>query len=386
VIRHLQRTTLGLGLGLLPLLAFAGVAPVAADTATQSASINISDAGYSPNSVTIFQNGTVSFTNTGTIVHTATTTGASPLPFDTGGLDPSKSTSFNLSLPGTYPFNSATDCLSGNNSAQFKCGGGSVIVVASSAPAGAAPAPAAPAPVAPPPPGVAPAPAAPAGSSQSNAVVTITDKGVTPDTVTVALGGSVTWVNQSSAQVHTATTNGTTPVPFDTGGLGPGQSGTLSFATPGTYTYNSATDCGSQSNPAGFGCGPYTVVVGTTPGAPAPATGTSSSASPLPVVANTNVTIDDVNGFTPNTLTIRAGQTVVWTNTGSNVHTASSNQGYNPAFDSGGMAKGQKFSQVFNNVGTFGYHSQTEPVYTTDPSNPGNVTVVYQFNGTIVVQ
>ncbi|MFI5267623.1 MAG: hypothetical protein ACHQ7M_09640, partial [Chloroflexota bacterium] len=106
----------------------------------------------------------------------------------------------------------------------------------------------------------------------------------------------------------------------------------------------------------------------------------------LPVVANTNITIDDVNGFAPNTLTIRAGQTVVWMNNGNNVHTASSNPGYNPAFDSGGMAKGQKFSQPFMTSGTYGYHSQTEPVYTADPNNPGNVTVAYQFNGTIVVQ
>ncbi|HEY8691925.1 MAG TPA: hypothetical protein VIR57_04210, partial [Chloroflexota bacterium] len=241
------------------------------------------------------------------------------------------------------------------------------------APAG----PAAPAPL------PAAVPAAPAGSPQGSATVTISDKGMSPASVTVALGGSVTWTNQSSSMVHTATTTGG-PVPFDTGGLGPGQSGSLSFVQPGTYTYNSAIDCVNNSNPPGFGCGPYAVIVSSTPGAPAPIAG-STSAAPLPVVSNTNVTIDDANGFTPNTLTIRAGQTVTWTDTGNNVHTASSNQGYTPSFDSGGMSKGQKFSQQFTTSGTYGYHSQTEPVYTTDP-NTGNVSVTYQFNGTIVVQ
>jgi len=327
----------------------------------------------------VFLNGTVGFTNGGGMVHTATSTGG-PLPFDTGGLNPGQATSFNFGLPGTYPFNSAIDCLNGNSSTQFNCGGGVITVVDGAAAAAPAPAaPGAPAPVAP------AAPIAAPGTPQSVVVINITDKGVSPTSATVALGGNVTWVNQSSSLVHTATST-TGPVPFDTGGLGPGQSQTLSFATPGAYTYNSAIDCVNNSNPAGFGCGPYTLNVSSTPGAAAPVAGASGSAAPLPVVSNTNVTIDDVTGFQPNTLTIRAGQTVTWTNNGNNVHTASSNQGYTPAFDSGGMGHGQKFSQQFTTPGTYGYHSQTEPVYTADPNNNNNITVSYQFNGTIVVQ
>ena len=379
MIRHFYRNAMAAVLGLLPVLAFAGVAPAAADTPTQSASVTISDTGYSPSSVTVFLGGTVAFTNSGSILHTATTTGGAPLPFDSGGLNPGQATSFNFTLAGTYAFNSATDCLNGNSSAQFKCGGGVVTVVAAGVPASASAPPASAAP-----PAAAPAP--PAGSPQQGVTVTITDKGVSPASATVSLGGSVTWINQSSAQVHTATTTGG-PVPFDTGGLGPGQSSTLTFATPGTYTYSSAPDCTNGSNPAGFSCGPYSVIVSSTPGAPAPiASGTTASATPLPVVSNTNVTIDETNGFAPNTLTIRAGQTVTWTNTGNNVHTVTSNSGYTPAFDSGGMNKGQKFSQQFATAGTFGYHSQIETIYTTDPNNNNTVTTTYQYNGTIVVQ
>lgn len=373
MIRIFQRA-MAVAIVSLPLLGTVGLAPAAADTPAQSASIVINDSGFSPRSATVFLNGSVSFTNSGSVVHTATTTGSAPLPFDTGGLNPGQSTSFNLNLPGTYAFDSATDCLNGNSSPQFKCGGGVVTVVASSAAASSssAPAPGAPAASVP-----APAAATAPGAAAGSAVVNVDDKGFSPASVTVALGGSVTWVNQSATQVHTATTTGDNPVPFDTGGLGPGQSGTFSFATAGTYSYNSAIDCGGSRNPA-FGCGPYTVIVSGTPAPPA-------SASGAPVVSNTNISINANQGFVPNTLTIRAGQTVTWTNSDTNVHTVTSNAGYTPAFDSGGLATGQKFSFQFNQPGTYGYHSQTEPVYTTD-ANTGNVTISYQLNGTIVVQ
>ncbi|HLQ31258.1 MAG TPA: hypothetical protein VK457_01085 [Chloroflexota bacterium] len=373
--RPIRRAALALALS-LPLL-IAGGLPAAADTAQQSASITISDSGYSPRSATIFMGGSVSFTNSGGQVHTATTQGGAPFPFDTGGLSSGQSTAFTPGLPGTYNFNSATDCLNGQNNPQFNCGGGVVTVVGTSAPAAPA------APVAP----TAPAPIAAApGVPQQSATASISDKNVTPATVTVAPNGTVTWTNTSSSMVHTATTTGTAnPTPFDTGGLGPGQSTSLTFAQPGTYTYTSATDCINNSNPGGFGCGPYQVVVSGSPVTAAPVTA-PTGASPVPVVSNTTVMIDDANGFTPNTLTIGTGQTVTWINSGSQVHTATSNPGYYNAWDSGGLDKGQKFSNNFTIPGTYGYHSDTEPVYTADPNDSTITIKSFRFNGTIVVQ
>ena len=104
------------------------------------------------------------------------------------------------------------------------------------------------------------------------------------------------------------------------------------------------------------------------------------------MVSNTTVIIDDVNGFTPNTLTIKTGQTVTWINKGSKVHTATANPGYYNAWDSGGIDSNQKFSFNFTVPGTYGYHSDTEPVYTTDPNNSAIVTKSFMFNGTIVVE
>ncbi len=352
-----------------------GALPAAAQTAAQqNATITITDTGYNPRAVTILLNGAVSFVNNGGNVHTATSLGGAPVPFDTGGLSQGQTTAFNFGLPGTYNFDSATDCLNGQSNPQFQCGGGTITVVQPGAAPVASAAPAAP-------PAAAPVAAAP-GVPQSNAMVTITDAGVTPTTITINPGGSVTWVNNSSSMVHTATTTGTTPAPFDTGGLGPGQSAALVFAQSGTYTYTSATDCINRSNPGSFGCGPYHVIVTGAPVVAAPA----ASGAAAPVVSNTTVTIDDTNGFTPNTLTIRAGQSVTWVNVGSKVHTATSNPGYYNAWDSGGLDNKQKFTFTFTVPGTYGYHSDTEPVYGTDPNDSSIVTKSFMFNGTIVVQ
>jgi plastocyanin len=69
-----------------------------------------------------------------------------------------------------------------------------------------------------------------------------------PATVTVAAGSSVNWVNDATAPQSAtfnptfATTDGDITLPpgataFDSGMVGPGQSWTHSFTTPGTYKY-----------------------------------------------------------------------------------------------------------------------------------------------------
>src|SRR5690242_1881465 len=70
----------------------------------------------------------------------------------------------------------------------------------------------------------------------------MTDTGFNPVAVTIQPGGNVTWSNQGN-NVHTATTIGGAPLPFNTGGLGPGQSKSLSLGVPGDYYYTSSTDC-----------------------------------------------------------------------------------------------------------------------------------------------
>jgi plastocyanin len=88
---------------------------------------------------------------------------------------------------------------------------------------------------------------------------------------------------------------------------------------------------------------------------PAPAPGAAATAA---------VSIVDF-GFTPASLTVAAGTTVTWTNTGAVIHSVTSDTG---AFDSspscpGGACinPGSSYSHVFAQAGTFAYHCKVHP-------------------------
>lgn len=72
-----------------------------------------------------------------------------------------------------------------------------------------------------------------AGAEAAPSAVTVNIQAFafTPAVVRVKAGGTVTWTNNDSA-AHTATGTG-----FDTGSLARGQSGTVTFDTPGTFDY-----------------------------------------------------------------------------------------------------------------------------------------------------
>lgn len=64
--------------------------------------------------------------------------------------------------------------------------------------------------------------------------VTIQNFSFSPATLTVKVGDSVTWTNQDSVG-HSATADDNS---FDTGVLPQGQSKSITFSKPGTYTYH----------------------------------------------------------------------------------------------------------------------------------------------------
>ena len=223
---------------------------------------------------------------------------------------------------------------------------------------------------------LAPAIPAAADTPPPTGTVTIGDSGISPRTITVAAGGSIAWTN-SGSRVHTATSLPGTVLTFDTGGLGHGQANVVTFGTPGTFNYSSSTDCLKGNSTPGFDCGPYSVVV---VAPPAGSTGAAPQTS-----TNVAVSIDDTNGFQPTDLSIQAGQTVVWTNNGTKVHTVTQDGGYFlPGFDSGGIAPGQSFSYTFTTPSLVRYHSSTEPVYYQDP-NSGQQNVTYAFRGSVTI-
>jgi len=67
--------------------------------------------------------------------------------------------------------------------------------------------------------------------------------------------------------------------------------------------------------------------------------------------AKNEITIES-NSFKPDSLTIKAGDTVTWINKDGYSHTVASKNG---EFDSGNMAGGAKFSFTFDKEGTYDY-------------------------------
>jgi len=120
------------------------------------------------------------------------------------------------------------------------------------------PAPQAPVAPAPPAPAASPTPAPTPAGPQNTANVVITDTGFVPDGVTIATGGTVSWVNQGT-RVHSVTSI-TGPFAFDSGGLAPGATTSFRLTIPGSYGYDSGPDC-LQNSGTSFVCKTYTVNV-----------------------------------------------------------------------------------------------------------------------------
>ena len=132
----------------LALLGLAGLPAASALADSNSAAVAVTDSGFNPASVTVPVGGTVTWTDSGANVHTATSTGGIQTPFDSGGLSAGQAYSFTFTVPGTYQVASATDCLNGNSTPGFNCTPATVNVTNTPATTTVATQPAAPAPAA----------------------------------------------------------------------------------------------------------------------------------------------------------------------------------------------------------------------------------------------
>lgn len=108
--------------------------------------------------------------------------------------------------------------------------------------------------------------------------------------------------------------------------------------------------------------------------ASATAGATSSSSSPSPSAApQPQAVAKDVtdNSFPDGTFSIRAGDTVVWTHRGSNLHSVTSDGNFDshPNCPPVCMLSGQTFTQTFDSAGTFAYRCKIHASMT------GTVTV-----------
>jgi plastocyanin len=108
--------------------------------------------------------------------------------------------------------------------------------------------------------------------------------------------------------------------------------------------------------PAGGTNAPVTATSGTTPTAtPTPQTKPASGTQIVMIVTDS----DGSFGFSPASLTIIAGTTVVWKNVSAAPHTVTSDDG--TTFDSGTIPVGGAFHFKFTTSGTFSYHCNYHP-------------------------
>ena len=342
--------------------------PVAAPAAPTTAAVSLANSAFAPASVTIAVGGTVTWTNNDTMPHNVTSNdGAFPA---SPTLNAGQVFSHTFTTAGTFGYN-CTFHGGMTGTVIVQAADGSVPPPApgagapAPAPGAAAPAPGAPAPA--PPPGT-PAPA--------TASVSLANSAFAPASVTIAVGGTVTWTNNDTMPHNVTSNDGAFPASPT---LNAGQVFSHTFTTAGTFGYNCTFHSGMTA----------TVIVqaanGTVPppapGAAAPAPGAATAPAPAaaPAVPATpgkagthTVTVTDA-GYTPATLQARAGDTVTFVNTGKMPHTATVAGGFDLI-----MAAGASASTVLQKPGTLNYvctyHSYMKGSIVVSAALPG-VTV-----------
>ena len=170
-------------------------------------------------------------------------------------------------------------------------------------------------------------------------------------------------VNVVDTTAPVITITGANPVDVDLGTTYSDAGATATDAYDGDLTSSITVSSNVDTNTAGT----YTVTYTVSDAAGNQATETRT----VNVIDNSNNPTThyiDIQGyaFSPSSITINVGDTIVWTNYDSASHTVTSNDG---TFDSGGISTGNTFSFTFTSAGTFNYYCSPHPNMT------GSVTV-----------
>ena len=194
------------------------------------------------------------------------------------------------------------------------------------------------------------APLAIAGTTEAAPVTIVVNGGLTPQVLTVVVGTTVTW-QMADGDKHRIRSV-TAPAEFDSGGIDPGGSYSRTFGTVGTITYRDE----EHKDSAAYS-GTITVVAND-PTSPPPTT-TPPPATPGPTTPAGPAQVRIANrAFTPASISVATGSTVIWTNNDKDTHTVTSRTG---AFDSGNLGQGATFRQTFASPGTFTYFCDIHP-------------------------
>lgn len=306
-----------------------GTAPIPSGPVT----VRIANRAFSPGSISVATGTTVIWSNSDKDPHTVTDRGGS---FDSGTFGPGGSFQRTFTAAGSF---------------SYFCDihPSMVGIVSVSAPSTTGtlppppPAPAAPAPVAP-----APAPAAgstpgsgPAGGASGGTAVRIVDFDFQPALLSVTAGATVTWTNAGQARHTVAATDGG----FTSPDLRAGATYQQTFSTPGTYVYICDIHPDMRA----------TISVAGAAGEPVPEPAPTTTAPP--VTAGGDVRIADFS-YAPATITISAGGSLSFVNTGAARHSATARDG---SFDTGLLARGATARTRFPEPGTFPYFCVIHP-------------------------
>jgi plastocyanin len=164
----------------------------------------------------------------------------------------------------------------------------------------------------------------------------------------------VEWINTDREGVHSVRAkNGD----FESGPLDPGKIWGCFFFKAGTYDYN----CKFHKHEwwydrGGYNLTPYIRVK------PKSGSGGSSPAPPPPAATTTHDVAITSTGFSPSSLTIKAGDSVRWTNQDTTTHDAMADD--HSSWGSPNLPPGKVWSHIFGQSGTFGYHCHIHPEMT----------------------
>ena len=279
-------------------------APVGAATET----ITITDR-VTPANLSVSPGTTVTWVNQDTDRHRMRSV-SGPEEFDSGNIDPGGRFSFTFTLAGTYSYEDSRN-------AGLAAYAGTIEVTGSGGGSGG-------------------------GGAPTGNTVGMAGRRFAPAEITIAAGESVNFLNDDGRD-HSATASDGS---WDTGVLAPGGSRSIAFDTPGTYPYFCVL------HPDMVGTVVVTDADGTVPppGAPAPA-------PPPPPAAPGSANIFDF-GYNPSSITVQAGASVTFTNTGVAPHTVTARDG---TFDSSILNSGQTWTGTFSTPGTYPFFCTLHP-------------------------
>ena len=317
--------------------------------ANAAGQLNISiTSTFSPSNATIQSGTTVTWTNNDSQSHELRST-SGPVEFRSNPLAAGQSASFTFTTPGTYTYVDHQN----DKSAAYR---GTLVVTDAAVPV-------TPPATTPPSAGTPPvtAPAAP-----PTAAVQLAGAQFAPATVTVAVGGTVTWTNNDASK-HTVTADDAS---FDSGTLNSAATFAHTFTAPGTYPYGcdfhgnmrgtviviaagSPAPAPAPVPPAPVPPAPAPQPIPTTPPVAAPPAAPAPGATPT----NESITINN-NSFAPSTITVNVGSTITWSNGDTVTHTVTADD---QSFTSGLLKKATSWSHTFATAGTFTYFCEIHP-------------------------